>query len=97
MKKILKKEFFVKTRTGSFRVVVWWDEKDRTYLVKVPSLPEVVTFGTSIIDAKRMAKDAVELYCDCEVGEGNLIIDDLKNIIGKLPASRVLKVSPVTR
>ena len=92
MKKI-KKDFIIQTKTGSYRVIIWRDEKDNAYLVRVPSLPEVVTFGTTLSDAKRMAKDAIELFCECEFLEGNVVVDDRGRVSGKIPKSRIL--SPV--
>lgn len=86
-----RKEFKVQTRGGIYKTVIWWDKKDKSYLVKVPSLPGVVTFGTSIVDAKKMAKDAIELYCDCVLSEGKIIIDDSGQAIGNITSrSRIL-------
>jgi predicted RNase H-like HicB family nuclease len=92
MAKVTKKEFIIKTKDGVYKIVVWFDSKDKAYLVKVPSLPDVFTFGKSISDAKRMAKDAIELYCDCLVDEGNIVIDDERRAVGKLPKSHVISV-----
>lgn len=86
------KQFIIQTKKGFFKVVIWYDKKDKAYLVKAPSLPDVVTFGKSISDAKRMAKDAIELYCDCVTAESNkaIIIDDRRQIFGRIPKSRVV-------
>ena len=86
-------KFLIPTRRGVFNVVFKWDARDKAYIVAVPSLPEVCTFGTSIADAKRMARDAIELFCDCALNEGNVVIDDKRQIIGRVPSSRVLRVS----
>lgn len=88
-----KKEFNIQTKKGIYRVIIWYDHKDKAYLVKVPSLPEVVTFGKTISEAKKMAKDAIELYCECVVSRGNIIIDDEKQAFGHLPPhSRILEL-----
>lgn len=91
MKKF-KKEFQISTKHGTFRVFIWWDDRDKAYLVKAVNLPEVVTFGTSLVDAKRMAKDALELYCLCAIDEGKLVIDDEGKIVGERPRARVISL-----
>ncbi|OGY62883.1 MAG: hypothetical protein A2745_01965 [Candidatus Harrisonbacteria bacterium RIFCSPHIGHO2_01_FULL_44_13] len=88
----VKKEFVIKTKNGSYRVIIWRDKSDKAYLVKVPSLPGVVTFGKSLAEAKKMAKDAIELYCDCQADEGKIVVDDERRVVGKLPKSHVFSV-----
>ncbi len=89
-----KKTLLIQTKNGTYNIIIWWDKKDKAYLVKVPSLPGVVTFGKTLVEAKKMAKDAIELYCDCVLEKGKIIIDDQKRLVGKLPSrSRIL--SPV--
>ena len=55
----------VQTRYGIFDVVIEKDGKD--YLVSVPKYPEVVTFGTSLAHAKRMAKEAIEVSIEGDI------------------------------
>lgn len=96
-KKIKKYTFNIPTNRGTYSVVLKWDNRDRAYLVSVPSLPEVITFGKTLADAKRMAKDAIELHCDCLIDEGNLVIDDNKMVVGKIPRSRVIALDKAYR
>ena len=70
-------------------MIVWWHQGDKAYLVRVPSLPGTVTFGKSFEEAKRMAKDAIELYCSVMLDEGKIIIDDTGRAIGRLQEARV--------
>ncbi len=88
-----EKHFIVDTKHGSYRVEIRRDEKERVYLVRVPAFPELATFGTSLADAKRMAKDIIELHCDCLIDDGKLIIDDTGRVAGRLPKSRVLTLA----
>ena len=88
MKNAEKKTISIKTKYGTYNVSIWFDSKDKTYLVKALGLPNVVTFGTSLADAKRMAKDAIELYYDCVVKK-SVAIDYQNRITGKIPQSRV--------
>lgn len=87
-----KKEFLIKTRQGVYRALIWLDKGDKVYLVKVPSLPGVATFGATLSQAKEMAKEAIELHCGCEIDEGNIIVDDTGRAIGKIPKSRVIPI-----
>ena len=79
----------LETKQGTFKVKLEWDAGDRAYLVTVPSLPGVVTFGTSLKDAKKMAKEAIELHCECLVDEGHLVIDDTKRLVN--PKGAIVK------
>ena len=83
-----KKEFFIQTKNGMYKILVWFDARDKAYLVKVPSLPDVVTFGKNLGEAKRMAKDAIELYCDCMIDEGRIVVDDRDRVFGKIPKAK---------
>ncbi len=45
-------------------------EEDGTYTVIVPSLPGCLTFGRSVVEAKAMAKEAVEGFIACLIARG---------------------------
>ncbi|KKU67967.1 MAG: hypothetical protein UX89_C0009G0001 [Parcubacteria group bacterium GW2011_GWA2_47_16] len=83
----------IRTKHGLFTVAIWHDIRDKAYLVKGVGLPDVVTFGKTLVEAKRMAADALELYCDCTLRDGKLIVDDNRHIVGKLPKSNVLSLA----
>lgn len=86
-----KKQFVINTRHGSYHARIWRDKKSGTYGAEVLGFPEeVVTFGNSLADAKRMIKDAIELHCDCLIGERKLVLDDTGRVAGRIPKSRVL-------
>ncbi len=86
-----QKNLIIHTRHGAYRARIWRDEKSRTYGAEVLGFPEaVVTFGTSLADAKRMIKDAIELHGDCLIDERKLILDDTRHVAGRIPKSRIL-------
>jgi len=87
-----QKKLNIATRKGTFVCVFKWDKKDKAFLVSVPSLPEVFTFGRTFRDAKKMAKDAIELYCDYLIDEGKIVIDDTRKAFGHIPSSRIVAV-----
>lgn len=70
-----------------FSVVIWYDSRDKAYLVRAAKLPSVVTFGKTLAEAKQMAREALELYCDCVIEQGKIVIDDTRRIVGQLPKS----------
>lgn len=87
-----KLDLSIETKRGTYEAVFKWDAKDKAYIVNVPSLSGVVTFGKNLKDAKRMAKDAIELHCECLIDDGNIIIDDEEKAVGKIPHSRIIAV-----
>ncbi|MEK7208451.1 MAG: type II toxin-antitoxin system HicB family antitoxin [Patescibacteria group bacterium] len=83
-----EQKYHINTKHGFFSVSIWYDVRDKAYLVRALNLPDVVTFGKTLAEAKRMAKDALELYCDSVTEQGKIVIDDARKIIGPLPKSR---------
>ncbi len=61
------------------------------YLVIVPSLPGIITYGEDLSDAKRMALDAIRCHCEGLLEDGEPIPDNT-NIILK-PQIERLKVA----
>ena len=55
----------VSTRYGAFDVI--FEQEGKHYLVSVPGHPEVITFGTSLAHAKRMAKEAIEVSIEGDI------------------------------
>jgi predicted RNase H-like HicB family nuclease len=47
----------------SYRILLR-KEPEGGYTVTVPSLPGCITYGNTIEDAKKMAKEAIELYIE---------------------------------
>lgn len=88
-----KKTFSIKTKDGDFKVSIWFDKSDSAYLVKGVTLPEVVTFGRTLNEAKKMAREALELYCECAIDEKKIVIDESRRAIGKLPKSHIINLA----
>ena len=90
---MLKQTYKISTENGMFNALIWFNKKDSAYLVKIPRLPEVVTFGKTLTEAKRMAADAIELFCECAIEEGKLVVDDRSFVTGHIPKTGVLTVA----
>ena len=62
---VAKQKNTVKTRYGLFEILLERDGKG--YFVSVPRLPEVITGGTTLTHAKRMAVEAIEVAIEGDV------------------------------
>ena len=60
----------VKTLFGIFDCVFDPNAPEKGYTVTVPRVRGVVTCGDTLAEAKKMAKEAIELHCECLVEEG---------------------------
>ena len=90
---IQKKIYSIKTKEGVFNAKIWLDKNDNVYLVQGINFPEVVTFGKTLSEAKKMAKEAFKLYCECVLDDNKIIIDDERRAIGRLPKSHIIPLS----
>ncbi|MBI4117085.1 MAG: type II toxin-antitoxin system HicB family antitoxin, partial [Parcubacteria group bacterium] len=86
----MKKRYFIKTKYGSFNVLIWYDRVDKLFLVEAPSFDKTMTQGSTLADAKYMAKDLIELLCEVAFGDGKIVIDDNGNVTGR---GKIAKIS----
>ena len=56
--------------------IVYKEEPEGGYTVTVPSLPGCVTYGKDLKEAKKMAKDAIQLYVESLKEHGEEIPSD---------------------
>lgn len=47
-----------------YSVIMEWDPEDNIYVVTVPELPGCMTHGSTLEEAARQAKDAIESWVD---------------------------------
>src|SRR3989338_4856293 len=79
----MKKRHLIKTKYGDFQVSIWYDKSDKTYLVETVGFDKTMTFGASIAEAKRMAKELIELLAECALKDGNVVVDSTMRVVGK--------------
>jgi len=79
----MKKKYLIKTKYGNFNAVIWRDRADKLFLVEVPSFDKTMTQGSTLFDAKYMAKDLVELLCEVAFDDGKVVIDDEGRVSGR--------------
>lgn len=68
MQKQSKKYMEVQTGYGKHLCLFEPDDKEG-YIVTVPGLPGTVTWGKTVAEAKKMAREAIELCIECLAAE----------------------------
>ena len=76
-------------RTYDFNVV-FQPAEEGGYNVFVPSLPGCVTQGETLDEAKRMAEEAIALYCESLISDGLSIPETTGEFIGHV----AVKIQP---
>ena len=79
----MKKKHLIKTKYGDFQVAIWYDKSDKSYLVETVGFDKTMTFGASLAEAKRMAKELIELLVECALEEGNIVVDSAMRVAGR--------------
>ena len=79
----MKKIYSIATKYGVWNADIWYDKRDKAYLVEVPSLNRAATFGKSLAEAKYMAQDLIELLCTVAFDKGKVVIDDTQRLVGR--------------
>ena len=79
----MKKKYSIKTEYGAFQAAIWYDKRDSTYLVETIGFDRTMTFGKSLAEAKRMAKELIELLVESTMDEGNAVVDSNMRVVGK--------------
>lgn len=74
----MTKKVVIKTNCGAFACHFTAGSNDPGYTVTVPSLKGVVTEGRTLVEAKKMAREAIELHCEGLLAAGLAKIVPLK-------------------
>ncbi|MEK7138768.1 MAG: type II toxin-antitoxin system HicB family antitoxin [Patescibacteria group bacterium] len=85
----MKKKYLIKTKYGNFQASIRYDNSDRLFLVEVPSFDKTMTQGSTLTDAKYMAKDLIELLCEVAFDDRKIVIDDEGKIAGRGKFSKI--------
>ena len=70
----------------SYRIVLR-PEPEGGFTVRVPALPEIVSYGETETEAMEMAKDAIELVLESRTERGEAIPDGDAVLIRKIEVS----------
>lgn len=80
----------IETRYGSFFMVVKFSARDKVYFISLPAFPGVTTEARSTQEAKKFAKEVIELQCMAALDDGKIIIDDTRRVHGRYVRSGAL-------
>jgi len=78
-----KKLHTIKTKYGDFSTNIWYDGKDKAYLVETKGFDRTMTFGSTIAEAKKKANELIELLVECALDEGSIVIDEKMRVVGQ--------------
>lgn len=84
-----KSKYLIKTKYGNFYARIWREAPEKLYLVEVPSFDNTMTQGSSVTDAKYMAKDLIELLALCAFDEGKVVVDDEQHLVAPRKLGRI--------
>jgi predicted RNase H-like HicB family nuclease len=59
----------VRTRNGTYNIILQKWSGESGYVVRVPKFPEIVTQGETLAEARAMAREAIELCAECSMKE----------------------------
>lgn len=79
----MKKKYHIKTKYGVFQVSIWYDKRDKAFLVETVGFDKTATFGRTLAEAKKMAKELIELLVESVLDEGNIVVDSMMHVVGK--------------
>ncbi|MEK7190295.1 MAG: type II toxin-antitoxin system HicB family antitoxin [Patescibacteria group bacterium] len=85
----MKKVYPIETKYGVWNTYIWYDKRDKAYLVEIPSFNNAATFGKSLAEAKYMAQDLIELLCTVAFDKGQVVIDDARRVSGRGKTARL--------
>ena len=80
---VKRKLHTIKTKYGDFSANIWYDAKDKAYLVETKGFDRTMTFGSTMAEAKKRAVELIELLVECALNEGNIVIDEKMRVIGQ--------------
>lgn len=79
----MKKKYLIKTKYGNFNAIIWREVAEKLYLVEIPSFNKTMTQGSTLVDAKYMAQDLIELLCEVAFDDGKVVVDDEQHMIAR--------------
>ena len=84
-----KQAYTIKTKYGNFQAQIWNEVREKLYLVEIPSFDNSMTQGSSLAEAKRMAKDLIELLSEAAFDDGKVVVDDDRRVVGRGKLARI--------
>lgn len=91
MKKTVKN--LIETRYGSYYATIAYSAHDKVYFISIPAFPGVMTEARSLSEAKKFAKEIIELQYLAAIDDGKIVIDDTRQVHGRLVRAGALAVA----
>lgn len=85
-------KYLIETKYGSFYARIVQNKRDGVFAVSIPAFPDVATEGRNLAEAKKYAKEVIELQCLAALDDKKLVIDDLHHAYGTYARSGTLTV-----
>lgn len=60
----------------TYTIILEWDPEGAMYVVTVPALPGCFTQGHTVDEAIARAKEAIALYLECLIEDGELVPEE---------------------
>jgi predicted RNase H-like HicB family nuclease len=79
----MKIKYPIKTKYGEFQAMIWRDKKERVYFVSIPAFPGVLTEARTLAEAKKYAREVIELQSLEALDGGKILVDDTMRVYGK--------------
>jgi len=83
----------IETRYGSFYAVIAYSTRDKVYFVSIPAFLGVMTEAHSLAEAKKFAKEVIELQCLAALDDGKIVIDDTRQVHGRFVRAGALAIA----
>jgi predicted RNase H-like HicB family nuclease len=86
-------KYLIETRYGSFYATIAYSARDKVHFVSIPAFPGVLTEARSLTEAKKFAKEVIELQCLAALDDGKMVVDDTRQVHGRFVRAGVLAVA----
>lgn len=83
----------IETRYGSFYATIKYSARDKVYFVSVPAFPGVLTEARSLSEAKKYAREVIELQCLAALDDEKIVIDDTLRAYGRFARAGALALA----
>lgn len=83
----------IETRHGAFYATIAYSARDKVYFVSIPAFPGIMTEARSLSEAKKFAKEVIELQCLAALDAGKIVIDDMHQAHGRFVRAGALAIA----
>lgn len=89
----MKSKHLIETRYGSFYATIAYSARDKVYFVSISAFPGVLTEARSLSEARKFAKEVIELQCLAALDDEKIVIDDTRQVYGRFVRAGAVAVA----